>query len=383
VALKSAKKITNFKEFLGLLPRHAELTEWTRLGRLLKVGMWKSRASPLIVLVLIQQCLPFHSGGPVLSSSPPRKRISLPFQRASTSRDDLEVLIDQFLNDPCGGAPPTSVCSGQQTPDEVVTLVLNGLNELHEPTPYHGAALAMRFSSPLEKAEISRPDASSNVWRRLLRQAMGPRMLAQLIASSTLRPLLSWALADVPVRRGVPSDEGQLDLDVSVYSPEGIKSCFVFRLREPISRDSPWTIHSIVALPSGAGGDTVALAAAGGEERTTAEALSEGTQPISLADGLRQYTRETEEEDKEEEVQMPSNAEEYGKLTRVRLKELLRSRGGLVAGRKAELIERLLELDAQDIPEAGDSDSASTSDDDKNNDDDNGRVVDTTRNPGR
>jgi hypothetical protein len=80
---------------------------------------------------------------------------------------------------------------------------------------------------------------------------------------------------------------------------------------------------------------------------------------------------------------MPSNAEEYGKLTRVRLKELLRSRGGLVAGRKAELIERLLELDAQDIPEAGDSDSASTSDDDKNNDDDNGRVVDTTRNPGR
>ena len=311
------------------------------------------------------------------------RKNAFPLRRADAAEvDDVALLerIDWFLDLSPSERGGAQVCQGCG-PEEVVQTFIDALGDLHEPVPYQGAATAQALSVPLTMAEKARPDVI-NIWRRLLRAAMTPQQLSQLIACSPLRVLLDWEGSRVvrrhtpaetapaaaslsgeapPLTAGVVTPEHQwklaateVELDLVVYESNTISdTCIVFRLWRA-SSSSPWLVHSIVradtaVLKEGEVGVTALPRPCPSAAAVSAEGLTEREEGgLSLGDGLRRYM-----DIRRRAETPPKTFEDYSQLTRLELKEILRSRRLLVSGRKAELVQRLVDDDNDDDDDEG------------------------------
>ena len=84
------------------------------------------------------------------------------------------------------------------TPQKTVESAVRSLRQLDDPEPSHGAAVLMRFCSPLSRNERwgdSRGKLSD--WKGVLRGAITPSMLARRIRASKFSCLLDWDRLDV------------------------------------------------------------------------------------------------------------------------------------------------------------------------------------------
>ena len=176
--------------------------------------------------------------------------VRLAEQAAAPEADDyivdmLQTHVDQFLD---GKAEDWLVDSSpepsaEHTPEQVLKIVLQHLKD-SSPHAAHGAAVAMRFSTPLATTELEWEPLDA--WRRMLRKAANPRMLANELMTSRFRVWCEWALCEVegfpvtpPNRR---ADEAYLS--VLLISRDGLKLRFVVTLER---RAGVWFIRSAEA----------------------------------------------------------------------------------------------------------------------------------------
>jgi hypothetical protein len=180
----------------------------------------------------------------------------------------LDFSIDSFLRGdydrPFGDDAPAPLPSF--TPQTTVEAALQSLRKLHEPEPFHGAAVLQRFLVPLNRRErwgdssSSRgardsedASAGSAAWKEILRGAITPAMLGRRLRASPFCCLLDWERLDVSegaysvqrddgIEMGLPSSVAFVN--AALYFGDGIEPILVqFQLRK---------IHSVWLIDSAA-----------------------------------------------------------------------------------------------------------------------------------
>ncbi len=82
-----------------------------------------------------------------------------------------------------------------QSPQEVVTKVLQSLQACDEPVKNHGPAIALKFCESLSFNEKLKPHES--VWRELVRRSPTPQIFANRIKMSPFTAMLEWDEAEI------------------------------------------------------------------------------------------------------------------------------------------------------------------------------------------
>jgi hypothetical protein len=178
----------------------------------------------------------------------------------------LDFSIDSFLRGdydrPFGDDAPAPLPSF--TPQATVEAALQSLRKLHQPEPFHGAAVLQRFLVPLSRRErwgdsnSSRGargsediSAGSAAWKELQRGAITPAMLGRRLRASPFSCLLDWerfdategafsAQRDDGIEIGFPSSVAFVN--AALYFGDGIEPVLVqFHLRK---------IHSVWLIDS-------------------------------------------------------------------------------------------------------------------------------------
>lgn len=134
---------------------------------------------------------------------------------------DSDYAIDSFLrgeyDKPFAEDAPAP--TPDYTPGQTVEIALESLRRLNEPDQSHGAAVFMRFLSPLTRND--RWGGSNTVlspWKQILRGALTPTMLAKRIRfSGEFSPLLDWTRLDTTEGMAVSdSSQSRLGMGPSV-----------------------------------------------------------------------------------------------------------------------------------------------------------------------
>jgi hypothetical protein len=165
-----------------------------------------------------------------------------PAGNATKPAQSLTSVIDSYLSGEYRGFTAESPEPRfGQPPEEVVAHVLDALRACHEPAPYHGAAVATAFTTPLAEWERTRPCDPPRPWREMLRTSLNARALARRLHDSRYRVLYEWDTysLDVAVGRGLLETA---TADVALRFRDRTEAVS-FELRKP---GSVWLVHDVV-----------------------------------------------------------------------------------------------------------------------------------------
>ena len=155
------------------------------------------------------------------------------------SFDLLEYSIDSFLRGDYDRpfAEDAAAPLPDLTPGQTVDQALRSLRQMDDPQPSHGAAVLLRFCTPLRRSERWYP-GKKDPWKEILRGALTPTMLSMRLRSSEdFSGLLDWVKLDVT--EGAMGGDNDLDglstvafVSAALYFDEGMEPTLIqFRLR--------------------------------------------------------------------------------------------------------------------------------------------------------
>mmetsp|Transcript_3624 Transcript_3624/g.7533 ORF Transcript_3624/g.7533 Transcript_3624/m.7533 type:complete len:274 (+) Transcript_3624:39-860(+) len=180
-----------------------------------------------------------------------KELVRLADQAAAPEADDyivelLETHVDRYLEGKAAdwlldSSPEPST---EHTPEQVLKIVLQHLKD-GSPHEAHGAAIAMRFSTPLATTELEWEPLDA--WRRMLRKAANPRMLANELMTSRFRIWCEWALCEVEEFSVAPPNRrvDESCLSVLLISRDGLKVRFMATME---LQGGTWLIRSVEGL---------------------------------------------------------------------------------------------------------------------------------------